>query len=148
MTLILALLLASTVYASPVDNVDNKVVNKVANVDSMYSALRQEGLNHEGAKVLLTHAKLESNYGTKGVAKGTLNWWNRTVKKGGRIAYEYEHGKRVRKRWAVYRTYAEAAREQIRFLRRRYRGALTEASQGDWEGYLKVLRKKGYFGKT
>lgn len=131
-------LLFSTVHAADIDS-----------VFEMRSALMNEGLNNQAVKILLRHAKLESEYGTKGVAKKNgWNWWNRTVKKGGQIAYEFEHGKMVKKRWAVYNTCQEAAKSQIRFLRRRYKGALTEASKGNWQGYMRVLRRGGYFGQA
>ena len=121
--------------------------------EEMYEALANEGLNGYAQLVLMRHAKLESEYGTKGVAMGNgFNWWNQSCSKKykgkKRIAYEFEHGRRVKKYWKIFDTPQEAAREQIKFLRRRYRGALTEASRGNWKGYLRVLRKGGYFGKV
>ena len=126
------LVLFSTCYAIKVDTEPDirkhGIVVAITPEDSteeMFYALGKEGLNAYAQLILMRHAELESHYGTKGIArKNGYNWWNATCKKSykgkKRMAYEYEHGRKVKKYWYVWDTPEIGAKQFIKFLRRRY----------------------------
>mgnify|MGYP001565876328 CR=1 FL=1 len=116
-------------------------------VTKMYRALRNTGMTDKGAKILLQQAKHESHYGKKGLARyHAKNWWNVTTLKGGNRRIERElRGKRVMKRWAVWKTHDIAAREMTSYLKRKFPKGWQYLNDGNVEGYVNRLKANGYF---
>ena len=116
-------------------------------VTKMYRALRNTGMTDKGAKILLQQAKHESHYGKKGLARyHAKNWWNVTTLKGGNRRIERElRGKRVMKRFVVWNTHDQAAREMTSYLKRKYPAGWKRLNAGDVVGYVDRLKVNGYF---
>jgi hypothetical protein len=119
-----------------------------SDISEMYNELRKY-INHEGTIILLAQARYESSCGKKGVArKNGYNWWNVTCGKGGESGFERENGQLVRKRWYLWRTPEQGAKEFVAYLERKHPGALKRASEGNIEGYVRILRRNGYFSEN
>src|SRR3990167_6352454 len=127
--------------------VSNSYLYASDDVAKMYQSLRKVGMTHAGAEILLRQARHESHYGKKGVAKyHSKNWWNVTTVRGGNKRIERElRGKRVLKRFAVWNTYDQAAREMAAYLKRKYPTGWKRLNAGDVEGYVGRLKAGGYF---
>ena len=116
-----------------------------SDIDKMYVEFRSY-VNHDAAIIILAQAHIESNCGKKGIAKRNgYNWLNITSAQGGRVAYEREDGRLVKKRWKVWHTKERAVKDIISYLKRKYPGALTSASNGNVKNYVQILKKGGYF---
>ena len=77
--------------------------------------------------------------GVKGTGPSGLTVSQRTKEGWG------AHETTIRDNFRAYRTASEGAQDYISLLRRRYSGALEAAHQGDAAGFVRGLKKNGYF---
>ena len=133
----LILILASTVHAADLP---------------MRSALERQGVGEKAVNIFLAQANVESCYedaiglkSVKGVARfNKWNIWNVSAVKG-KIVYEREGGRLIKKRWTCWDTPDEAAQNFIAYLNRKFPKALKYAERGDTKAYVHELWKGGYF---
>ena len=111
---------------------------------------RNEAIN--GAFAYTLHCWRESNMHGQGVAKWL--WEKHHVINPGHITVlshqkgvwksEWANGKKVRKKWATWLTYEDAAKGTIEYIKRNHPKAFEAALRGDINGYADAVSNSNY----